>query len=859
MARVDCGCGDVRGRRSAPPTAAELRAQRLQRRRARERRVEKLFAALLTELLPAVAEYEAPPEVAELRRRRLARWRRASRLGAAKLQVSVVEESEPVANAEESEVTALLRLHQAGRQERARFFGVPAQGAPHRYRARRGENTIDVLADWKRAVGLSSGRLSLNALYTWLPEDGAVRDSDAPDDSGVGLGNVNRYPSANQIWRDVRLLGASVGRYVGRRDLTWAELTGDRAAEVPYTREDISALINSPETVERFVAELEGVLAERRKIRFIFLTYGGGSEPAEDVIDTYTSCVRLYWAREHKTRGHRSTDVVVMEDGSVAASEDSSLFDYLVAVDGLAEAITSFLGSGTWWEAGIDADHDTAWNILDVRLDYDRDYVGIIAEVVAELLLGVLKRLRETRGGSFELSQVIDAIEIFNEVNVRNIVWSEKAAKEDVSARYWAKAYVKAAKGFRAAFKAAGETCPPLWMPSLSSYVRPKYFDRKMAGRWNWTACWRCEKSWFQAFVEEVVKHASEEHPLESLVSGVDYHWYHRAAHSSGVLKDEREEYYDFLHIGHLVDEVAALRIILDDNGLFDAEVSVMETGFGTYDTKRCWGTVDGGVDSIERPHYYAADDITREDSFQAQETVRRLLGALSAGASLVGWHAWLSDSNGDFQSLGLRYDEDGESAPFQAVQRPSWYAYRRIAQIAAQAVSVRMVLPALSGLGTGDLDGWTPSPDEDVLVFELVLRTGEWRDRGEFKQHVYILMMDPWRREIRSACVEYSPTVDDQELLEHSLFPNLASLPDEPDSEEEKKNLPYDTDVSYPIPTITIMYNYVLRELSVAASTVMLSSEYALKDFVVVVCPGVVVGDPDGGIDEDVEVPGIE
>jgi hypothetical protein len=89
---------------------------------------------------------------------------------------------------------------------------------------------------------------------------------------------------------------------------------------------------------------------------------------------------------------------------------------------------------------------------------------------------------------------------------------------------------------------------------------------------------------------------------------------------------------------------------------------------------------------------------------FQAFEVCRRLGGALASGATLAGWHSWMSGDTGAFAGHGLRVDTGSEDAPAEdATQRLGWFLFQRLASILADqargsfAVEGAMVLPEVA------------------------------------------------------------------------------------------------------------------------------------------------------------------
>jgi hypothetical protein len=105
----------------------------------------------------------------------------------------------------------------------------------------------------------------------------------------------------------------------------------------------------------------------------------------------------------------------------------------------------------------------------------------------------------------------------------------------------------------------------------------------------------------------------------------------------------------------------------------------------------------DGFIPRVpgEAPPRGDGDPASPRELFQAFEVCRRLGGGLASGARYVGWHSWMAGLGTPFEGHGLREDRNDESAEaWLAIQRPSWFVYRRLATALAGTVAGQMVLP---------------------------------------------------------------------------------------------------------------------------------------------------------------------
>ncbi len=551
---------------------------------------------------------------------------------------------------------------------------------------------------------------------------------------------VTKYGVLGEPLYDASRLGARVLRQHGHRDLFWgmlahdveAMLRGDVQASLPVPvgtsalESAMSGGVNiygRADTNRELIGQLmyfAGLPESGVKLVSTFLTIGGGGDsvglvPA-DACDYNASAVEY-------SSSSASPGATIDEDGVSGGVPRG--FDGLGWDDEHAGQ-TSPYGSdfpvrAPPWSAC------QAWfkEALDPSCPYKREYIGMIAEAAASILWW------SAYDSDLPMGTVFEAIEIFNEVDVRDF-W-ERGGQPDLRAtgEKWGRAYLHAAWRFREGLR---DERTKLWMPGISSYHQVK----------GWT--WDSKLEFVDGFVEGMVDEASEyteavtngatDEPEEvllafpSLLQGIDLHWYHREAGEP------------LRHIGYLVHEIDELRqaIIgavreyiteLSDETLEESfgerfSVSVFENGWGLNDAPPEGA---GALSGVEK------------EAFQAAEVWRRLGGALAGGASIAGWHSWMSSLGTNFQLMGLRRDEGDEWTPASdAQQRSAWHAYAILAEaLGDKVVGGRMVLPATSS--RADLSGQIKADAElaGVVVFEYRMDSG-----GRGDHWAYMVLRDP-------------------------------------------------------------------------------------------------------------------
>ncbi|MCK6507194.1 hypothetical protein L6R53_28125 [Myxococcota bacterium] len=505
------------------------------------------------------------------------------------------------------------------------------------------------------------------------------------------------------------------------------------------------------------------------RLRFTFLTLGGGSERTLDSAD--------------EKGGEDAAGVVYL-------SEDLG-FDDLLSGSGSAlhpnpPRMRSVLRQ--YWsrdhfdptflalaEENPTARRNLRYHLcsLDLSVSFKRVAVRAMARACANLLLqaeAAVKAgqplspdgspLSESDRAAFSLAGVLEGIELFNEADVRCVATPESGADDVVeTARIWALGWVSAALGFLDGFAAAGVELPErcLFLPGLASVaasdpVGPS--PKAPALTWS-PLCWPWKRVFLQTLAEHIDRVWSllrgegglgggiptpvlDLPPLDDVVGGVDLHWYHFELRAEVAVGTEKAEVGP-LHAAWLMTEVAEVVGILEDLGL-DGKVTVTESSASGQRGK-----------GYQVAPGRAPGDVTEEEAeaFQAGEVWRRLLAATAGGASVAGWMPWC-ELSGDYGGNGLRRKPDERDALAQSTTaRPAYFAFHRAALLLRGAETVRLrwpeTLPARSAMilpRRGDPNaGLSP-----VLVFELrtpaVDRIGPTDTRE--MAWAYVLMVDP-------------------------------------------------------------------------------------------------------------------
>ena len=587
-------------------------------------------------------------------------------------------------------------------------------------------------------------RFGLNSLHAW--ETRWVR--------GLGVEYATKWGVPTSIleggpFHDADRLGARFVRQVGERDLLWSRLA--RKKLVTSSRElresksvplagDIPGAIRwgvpaSGDPRNAFLLAQQFKLSMGTKKVLTFLTLGGGSSGG----------VTSNTPPKASSRGTRYlSSAVEYESSSVspgaeidwrASGGDFAALEWDEAHVGQAVTTASgdvefplslatvARGVGSPPAFTLAAGGDWFFESLDPSCPYKRAYLGKIAAAMATTLRDA------AHFSHYVPSDFVHAIEIFNEVDVRDYWVSDGAPDMRAAGAKWGRAYLHAAWNFREVLE---DSEVQLWMPGMSSYN-----DQAMdAGK-----TWRDKLEFVEGFIEGIVHEATDfwylmDVPdsdvlitaLPTLLQGVDLHWYHRSAS-------------DTLHIGFLVEEIRELReavtdalvsnlpeVVMDE---FPEEfpVSVFENGWGLDNAPPAGVTSLSDAEKLE---------------FQSWEVWRRLGGALAGNASIAGWHSWMSQAGGSFAKMGLREDTGAESDPaYDSTQRESWFAYSILSQVLGDTVyRGQMVLPAVSGRDElAKPPVGTSSQEQGMVVFEYQLSTGFGSEVGPW---AYMVLRDP-------------------------------------------------------------------------------------------------------------------
>lgn len=636
--------------------------------------------------------------------------------------------------------------------------------------------------------------LGLNGLKAYQTED-------APPNTRFGSG-------ADQL-SDARTVGADVVRQFGIRDLLWGMLTdGPRRVEgtggspsrlafdvptpVPTDEDELGRRLQEgrafdfegfdgstsgeASNVERLGEQLAQAYKNKLRLRFTFLSLGGGSETvlqvdhdrAADTMGEYPDWSHLHlnvkaWAvtRYPGTDKETERDTV---NSWLAAIPANTLRMYWspehLRPDDLSKARTDPL---TWAAASY------ALASLDFRYSFQRASIRSIAYRCAGLLVdagihakSLLEDEEYATASLFRLDEVLDGVELFNECELRTIFQGKAGTVPvhlvEATADMWAKGVVMASLGFIEGFHDLGVTRPSLYLPGLSSYSAA---DREAATlgptgsvyefpssgdssrSWTWRTvfldalCQRIALTW--SFIRGEMLHLDSAAlpyswvpSLREVFAGVDLHWYHFTVAGSDL---------GALHAGWLMTEVAAVSSLLNSRG-FPSEVTVFEN-CASEDEADFHVYPDGTTSRGETERL--------REAFQASEAWRRLLAAKAAGAVKVSWHP-LAEQSEQWDECGLRDPPDSIRAPAEeTVARTVYFAYHRVGLLLRSPATVGLVLPTtLPARGSSLLEKDNPNKaflDDPVLVFEI-------RDLGitllagaplrELRTAAYVFLVDP-------------------------------------------------------------------------------------------------------------------
>jgi hypothetical protein len=486
---------------------------------------------------------------------------------------------------------------------------------------------------------------------------------------------------------DCASLGAELLRYIGKRDLSWNQLTD--SARVPVGRGPVIARIASADNIERLRDFL--VVLHRRDLK--------------------VSLICLPWEERLS-----NTDDDRIKDSLYHEGDDEGVIEPILL---------------RWADDHEGSVSDTT--VLDIRNDYEVEYLAHMAEGIGSLLAAVAGSTEfvDTSGDPIALSDVVTSLELFNQVDDRNVVyhkasnsalkWALRIGDASTSAGYWAAAYTRCALRLHARLAEAGLSLP-IHLPGLSSWLEDK---------WRNSLDYRLEfLDTFLAGVRTANAGADDGVDLAEISGGIEWQWDHRAR-ARGLEAEGGPSKLGPQHIATLVGELRAIRDLLDDGGYEHAELRVLSSG----------------ISALDGDEFVPVWEDGDQERFQAREVWRRLVGALAGGADAVGWDGWMSyldedtstdeDVNKEFYGMGLRDDDHAAtSSAHRADARLAWHAYRRLAAYLAEARSARLINPEAP-----EDTSFSPVTEEDYLVVaEIPLGLGTVVSR----EWLYLVFVDP-------------------------------------------------------------------------------------------------------------------
>lgn len=418
---------------------------------------------------------------------------------------------------------------------------------------------------------------------------------------------------------------------------------------------------------------------------------------------------------------------------------------------------TAFLGtvdaSGNTFDTDPAVRDYQLWDlgVLDVTNAHKR---GVL-QAIASGFLDMLETQATALG--FRPEDFIDAIEIGNEVDVRNLDLLPDIDGDGVDDWYgdgagWGTLIAPIAYEIRTRFPRI-----KIKLPALASNAED------FADSSKWAAKIAFLGNLLTAFGDGILAIDPSADPA-AYVDGIDLHYYHRY----GVDKKHGYPRGDIQPIAFLMRDVQDVKD-LAGVGVYafpELQVSVIESATSAYcdDTSDTWTEAyDSGCEasaSADYPEFTAALDPPREDyrpgdvganDFQAIALWARFAAAGAAGASVVGWHTLMAPfDDAGFAGTGLRRDRHLETQSAQAaLERPSWWAFRRFLRRLGSAYEVQAVYPVIdlwpshadlqaafdAGTEGNDLYAWavTYALAEPVLI-----------DHVE-RSFALLLFVDPW------------------------------------------------------------------------------------------------------------------
>ncbi len=580
-----------------------------------------------------------------------------------------------------------------------------------------------------------AGKATAGTGGSTLPRFGLNRIQSYLENPAFGIGNDSLL--------DAVALGAETVRMVGHGDLQWAALAAASTQlhelvgqEVPLDPGDI--LLGVPDNLDALVGTLKVLDSAGVGMVALFLGEGGSGPKLSDVLPA-PPALTTGLAEVDGFRAVRET----LDNGTVARLRWSE--DHAGQYSPLLSEPFPAPVSGS-----DDSDYNWDFESLDVTSPYKREFLYHLAQAS----IGALKQATDLAGVTDRVSELVEAIETLNEVDVANRFDPKKVPSPVTDAgEYWGRAYLHAAWGLRQAleteFPVDGANVR-LKLPSTASYqsgVNGFTWDDKLD---FWGA-------FAQGFVDEIDRLAGEQYEsdgldfdrIADLFQGIDYHWYHRNTDTGSQLT----------HAGMLVHEVGELRQALLDglttglsavlpatedpeDYLPDLPVSIYENGTSRTDEFPSTLSLGAGWPPGGSSFGPPTPSVTTTDPLenQARDLIRRLGAGLASGAEVVGWHAWMDLGAGEFAGTGLRDDLNLPGFPTLSEQRLAWHVYQRLSELlgGGRVRTGQMIWPDTTASDELTTRLEAGEAKDGALVFEYFLRgtTGP--------THAYLVMVDP-------------------------------------------------------------------------------------------------------------------
>lgn len=539
-------------------------------------------------------------------------------------------------------------------------------------------------------------------------------------------GRASKFGTVSDILTDIGAsgLGVSFVRQTGFADLEWP---GDEVPVADGTEaslSDLSATIGGTlmPTYRKLADVFQQASAANVKLVLTFLRIAAGgawagstrlsTEPTDPLgegdADTTTW---LNWGEVGTTHvGTVEAEAYRREDGTTAWSINDTL-SLVGDQEGVID-VSSAAGNAAQW----------VWSTLDPRSPYKLRVVQEIARQWVE----VLERAR-TAAGVAALSDVVESIELYNEVNRKTVFRGSDGSPLQSSMRGWARLVAAAVAGFEEGFSANSSCRVSLGWPSLAEYTKDASVGTFTETGANFATL---------AFVSDLVRETQTElgrygHDLSKL-SNMGYHSYHYQS-SVGALQAAR-----FARDANRIEALMAA-------GGAAGRVSVNETGIPAFDASTSANLSDEYVTLYSR---VLAGDFSGSESFQARDLWRRLATHLAAGVRTVAWQTHVATASEDsaFRRTGLRADagSDSDATPADATPRESWWALRRLVALLMPS-GLPMGAPGSGILGTV----LTPRPPYGAEVLRLAQGAADGfvilqflgAGRVEF---IYVIFVDP-------------------------------------------------------------------------------------------------------------------